>query len=153
MRSTKRPRRPVHRYRSLLFPGIALLAVFAFWAAFAPAEKGETVLFEKDGLSLEITGVHDAGGFLVRFDPDRRIYQPIDTYHVYPGSGLTVLDASGETGRWELRRESGEALALTDGMDPVELTRDFDYACIYDLDTGFILLSLNVRQEDEDCWK
>ena len=36
MRSTKRPRRPVHRYRSLLFPAIALLAVFAFWAAFGP---------------------------------------------------------------------------------------------------------------------
>ncbi len=34
MRSTKRPRRPVHRYRSLLFPGIALLALFLFWAAF-----------------------------------------------------------------------------------------------------------------------
>lgn len=150
MRSMKRPRRPVHRYRSLLFPGLALLAVFAFWAAFVPAEKGETVRFEKDGLCLEITGVHDAGGFLARFDPDRRINQPIDTCHVYPGSLLTVLDASGETGRWELRREGGEALALTDGMEPVELTRDFDYACIYDLDTGFILLSLHVRQEDED---
>ena len=36
MRSTKRPRRPVRRYRSLLFPGIALLAVFLFWAAFLP---------------------------------------------------------------------------------------------------------------------
>ena len=36
MRSTKRPRRPVHRYRSLLFPGIALLALFLFWAAFLP---------------------------------------------------------------------------------------------------------------------
>ena len=30
MRSTKRPRRPVHRYKSLLFPGIAVLAIFAF---------------------------------------------------------------------------------------------------------------------------
>jgi hypothetical protein len=36
MRSTKRPRRPVRRYRSLLFPGIALLALFLFWAAFLP---------------------------------------------------------------------------------------------------------------------
>lgn len=36
MRSMKRPRKPVRRYQSLLFPGIAVLALFAFWAAFGP---------------------------------------------------------------------------------------------------------------------
>ena len=36
MRSTKRPRKPVHRYQSLLFPGIAVLALFASWAAVGP---------------------------------------------------------------------------------------------------------------------
>ncbi len=40
MRSVKRPRRPVRRYKSLLFPGAAVLAVFLFWAAFAPSERG-----------------------------------------------------------------------------------------------------------------
>ena len=51
MRSMKRPRRSVHRYKSLLFPGIALLAVFAFWAAFGSPEeaRGETKLFEYGG--------------------------------------------------------------------------------------------------------
>lgn len=152
MRSTKRPRQPVHRYRSLLFPGIAVLAVFLFWAGAAPREKGETMRFERDGLRLEITGVHDTGGFLMYFDPERQIYQPIDTYHVYPGSVLAVLEASGETGRWELRRKEAGALVLADGMDPVELTRDFDYASVCDLDTGRTLLSLQVREEDEEHW-
>ena len=52
MRSMKRPRKPVQRYRSLLFPGIALLAVFVFWAAFdSPKEvRGETDLFDYGGL-------------------------------------------------------------------------------------------------------
>lgn len=155
MRSVKRTRQPVRRYKSLLSPGIAVLAVLLFYAAFASPgpEKGETARFEWDGLCLEITGVHDTGGFLAYFDPERQINQPIDTCHVYPGSVLMVLEASGETGRWELRRKETGALVLADGMDPVKLTRDFDCASVCDLDTGRTLLSLQVREEDEEYWK
>lgn len=161
MRSMKRPRKPVHRYRSLLFPGIALLAVFAFWAAFGPAEKGETMRFEKDGLCLEITGVHDTGGFLMHFDPERDLFEPYDTYHVYPGSRVSVLDAplmEDGTPRWELR--AGEAgaweplLGLTEGIEPIVLSEKGNYHYeIYDLERESAALYFVVREEDEDYWK
>lgn len=162
MRSMKRPRRPVHRYRSLLFPGVALLAVFVFWAAFAPAEKGETMLFEQDGLRLEITGVHHEGGFIGRFDPEQKTFTSIDTYHVYPGSKMTVLEASSMedgTPRWELRAgENGtpdlRSLGLAEGMEPVELSEKGDYHYkIYDLKRENTALYFIVREEDEEYWK
>ena len=161
MRSMKRPRRPVHRYKSLLFPGIALLAVFAFWAAFAPGERGETRAFEKDGLRLEITGVHDEGGFISAFDPEQKTHVPIDTYHVYPGARVTVLEAplmEDGTPRWELR--AGEAgareslLGLTEGMEPIELSEKGDYNYeLYDLERENTALYFVVREENEDYWK
>lgn len=162
MRSTKRPRRPVHHYRSLLFPGIALLAVFLFWAAFVPSEKGETKVFERDGLRLEINGVHHEGGFIGRFDPEGKTFVPIDTYHVYPGSRLTVLEAPlMEDGapRWELRAgETGtpdrRSLGLTEGMEPIELSEKGSYHYeIYDLEREVTALYFVVREEDEDYWK
>lgn len=155
MRSLKRSHKPVRRYRSLLFPGISVLAVFAFYAAFvSPApQKGETARFEQDGLCIEITGVHHIGGIMANFDLDRKLFEPYDTYYVYPGSVLSVLKASGEAARWELRREEGEALALADGMRPVKLTEDFDLAFVYDLDTGLKLLSFQVTGDDEEYWK
>ena len=161
MRSMKRPRRPVRRYRSLLSPGLALLAVFAFWAAFVPSEKGEIKEFERDGLRLKITGVHHEGGFLAHFDPDRGINRPIDTCHVFPGSVLTVLDAplrEDGTPRWELR--AGEAgareplLGLTEGMEPVVLSeKGDDHYEIYDLERESAALYFVVREEGEDYWK
>lgn len=162
MRSMKRPRRPVHRYKSLLFPGIALLAVFAFWAAFdSPEEaRGETRAFEKDGLRLEITGIHHEGGFISTFDPEQNTLVPIDTYHVYPGSRVTVLEASlmeDETPRWELR--AGEAgareslLGLTEGMEPIELLEKGNYNYeLYDLEREITALYFVVREEDEAYW-
>lgn len=158
MRSTKRPRRSVHRYKSLLFPGIAVLAVFLFWAAFAPSERGETKVFEGDGLRLEITGIHHEGGFMQRFDPEEKTAVPIDTYHVYPGSRATVLEApllEDGTPRWELR--AGEAgarkslLGLTKDMEPIELSEK-DYE-LYDLERESTALYVVVREEDEDYWK
>lgn len=108
MRSVKHAHRPVRRYRSLLFPGISVLAILVFYAAFVSPglRKGETARFEQDGLRLEITGVHRVGGFLGNCDPERKIFEPFDTYYVYPGAVLTVLEASSaeETVRWELRR-------------------------------------------------
>ena len=105
MRPIKRARRPVRRYKSLLFPGIAVLAVLAFYAAFVRPEprRGETARFEQDGLCLEIAGVHHIGGFLGNFDPERGVGVPFDTYYVYPGSAVTVLAAPGEGARWGLR--------------------------------------------------
>lgn len=162
MRSMKRPRKPVRRYRSLLFPGIALAALFAFWAAFVPSEKGETKAFEKDGLRLEITGVHHEGGFVGRFDPEGKAFVPIDTYHVYPGSKLTVLEAplkEDGTPRWEFRAgENGmpdrQSLGLTEGMEPIVLSEKGSYHYqICDLEREATALYFVVREEDEDYWK
>lgn len=150
MRSVKRPQKPVHRYRSLVSPGIAVLAVLLFYAVFVPSgKKGETARFERDGLSLEITGVHHIGGSAENFDPERGINEPYDTYYVYPGSRLTVLEGSG---RWELRRQDGETLGLTEGIAPVRLTEDFDSAYVWDLEKELTLLSVNVSNETE-YWK
>ena len=158
MRSTKRPRKPVRRYKSLLFPGIALLAVFLFWAAFTPSERGETKVFEGDGLRLEINGVHHEGGFMQRFDPEEKTAVPIDAYHVYPGSKVTVLEASlleDGSPRWELR--AGEAgvrkslPGLTEGMEPIELSEK-EYE-LYDLERESTALYVVVREENEDYWK
>ena len=132
MRSTKRPRKPVHRYRSLLFPGIALLAVFLFWAAFDPSEqsKGETELFEYGGLKIEISNVREVGrDFSNDGGPELWEY-PV--YTVYPGATATVLEADmkmGEDGAlfadwaFELRSEDWR-LDIVDDMEPLEITSE-----------------------------
>lgn len=132
MRSMKRPRKPVHRYKSLLFPGIALLAVFAFWAAFdSPKEvRGETKLFEYGGLKIEITNVreiwqdfsHDGGPELWEY--------PV--YTVYPGATATVLEADMKEGGdgvlvadWAFARNGEDwRLDIVDGMEPLEIVPD-----------------------------
>lgn len=124
MRSIKRPRRPVRRYRSLLAPGIALLAVFAFWAAFASPE--ETVRFEYSALKLEITNVREAdreSGY------DGMTAWEYPVYAVAPGAEARVLEAdmAEENGvlspQWSFYLEpGGRRLEITDGMEPVELT-------------------------------
>ena len=130
MRSAKRTRRPVHRYRSLLFPGIALLAVFLFWAAFDPSEqsKGETELFEYGGLKIEISNVREVGrDFSNDGGPELWEY-PV--YTVYPGAAATVLEADmlqqpggAPLPRWFFYLEPGDRrLDVADGMEPVALT-------------------------------
>lgn len=152
MRSVKRAGRPVRRYRSLLFPGISVLAIFVFYASFVSPgpQKGETARFEQDGLCLEITGVHHIGSSLANFDPDRQVSRPIDTYHVYPGAALTVLEAA--QGAWELLGKD-ETLELADGMDPVKLTEEFDLSEVRDSDTGRTVLLFRVTAEDQEYWK
>lgn len=142
MRSVKRPQRPVHRYKALLSPGIAVLAVLLFCAAFMPPKspRGETARFEADGLCLEIAGV-------------RRVEEgeAYDTYYVSPGGTLTVLEASvGRDGapRWELRSREGEALELAEGTAPVSLGEGFAFADVRGLGTGDTLLSLRVAVGD-----
>lgn len=273
MRSMKRPRRPVHRYKSLLFPGIALLAVFAFWAAFGSPEeargetklfeygglkieitnvrevgrdfandggpelweypvytvypgatatvleadmnedgggvpaadwafqrngedgrldivdgmepleivpdvvgvfdpessvyvlrfarwdpqRGETVEVEKDGLTLEISSVHHEGGFIGDFDLSRPL-EPYDTYHIYPGGNVTVLEApptEDGTARWELRptgNGQAEMEPLRDGMAPIEFAREGSF-CVYDLEESRTAFGLEVSDSDQDYWK
>ena len=155
MRSIKRARRPVHRYKPLLSPGIALLAVFLFWAAVVPAEKGETVELQKDGLRLEITNVHHVGGLMANFDPERHGWEPYDTYYIYPGARVTVLEAppleDGGT-RWELRAAEGEPLALTGGADPLEFTEEGRFH-VYDLKQGVTVLGFEVTEDDLEDWK
>lgn len=132
MRSMKRPRRPVHRYRSLLFPGIALLAVFLFWGAFGSPERGETALFEYGGLKIEITNVREVGqDFCNDGGPELWEY-PV--YTVYPGASATVLEADmlpqsggGPLPQWFFYLESGnERLDVADSMEPVELTPEVE---------------------------
>ena len=128
MRSTKRPRRPVHRYKSLLSPGIALLAVFLFWAAFGSPERGETELFEYGGLRIEITGVREVGRDSSSDGGPELWEYPV--YTVYPGAKAAVLEADmlRQSGgaplpRWFFCLEPGDRrLDVTDGMEPVELT-------------------------------
>ena len=155
MRSIKRPRRPVHRYKPLLFPGIALLAVFLFWAAVVPAEKGEMVEFQKDGLRLEITNVHHVGGFMANFDPERHGVESYDTYYIYPGARVTVLEAppleDGGT-RWELRAAGREPLNLTGGVDPLEFKEEGRFR-VYDLKQGVTVLGFEVTEDDLEYWK
>ncbi len=160
MRSIKRPRKQVRRYKSLLFPGIAVLAVFLFWAAFAPAEKGEQREFEKDGLRLEITCVDHVGGFLLNFNTSQKINEPYDTYYVYPGAKVTVLEAPPtENGmaRWEFRvlgsgTPDREPLELKEGMDPVRLLEEGSFQ-IYDLERGLAVLEFDVSESGGDHWK
>ncbi len=158
MRSVKRPRRTVQRYKPLLFPGIALLAVFVFWAAVVPEERGETVEFQKEGLLLEITSVHHVGGFMANFDPERHSEEPYDTYHIYPGAKVTVLEAlpmEGGKVRWVLRAAGGERrepLELTGGMDPLEFTEEETFS-IYDLERGLTVLDFYVTEDDQEYWK
>ena len=132
MRSMKRPRKPVRRYRSLLFPGIALLAVFAFWAAFDPPEeaRGETRVFEYGGLKIEITNVREVGqDFCNDGGPELWEY-PV--YTVYPGAEAAVLEADMlEAGggpaspQWFFYLEpENRRLDVVDGMEPVELTSE-----------------------------
>jgi len=118
----KRPRKPVHRYRSLLFPGIAVLAVFLFWGAFGSPEKGETALFEYGGLKLEISGAREVGR---DFRNDGGREYPV--YTVYPGASATVLAADmtedeHPSPRWFFYLEGDRRLDVTDGMEPVEIT-------------------------------
>lgn len=152
MRSMKRPRRPVHRYRSLLFPGIALLALFAFWAAFVPAERpaGETALFEYGGLKMEISHVRE-----VRRDvsgdggPEPWEY-PV--YTVYPGAAATVLEAGMEKDgggaprpTWFFYLDGDRRLDVVDGMEPVELTPET--LGMVDGDGGAWLLRFEIWEE------
>ncbi len=154
MRSMKRPRKPVQRYRSLLFPGIALLAVFVFWAAFdSPKEvRGETDLFEYGGLKIEITNVREVGqDFCNDGGPELWEY-PV--YTVYPGASVTVLEAGmlRQSGgkpfpQWFFYLDPGdERLDVVDGMEPVELTPEV--VGMVDGDGDVWLLRFEVWQAD-----
>lgn len=153
MRSMKRPRKPVQRYRSLLFPGIALLAVFVFWAAFAPPEQpeGETVLFEYGGLKMEITHVREVRqDFSNDGGPELWEY-PV--YTVYPGAAATVLEAGMTDGggqslpTWFFYLEPGDRrLDVVDGMEPVALTPEI--VGMVDGGAGVWLLRFEVWQAD-----
>lgn len=151
MRSIKRPRRPVHRYRSLLFPGIALLAVFVFWAAYVPSDQpeGETVLFEYGGLKMEITHVREVGqDFCNDGGPELWEY-PV--YTVYPGAAATVLEAdmvedgSKAVPRWFFYLDGDRRLDVVDGMEPVELTPEV--TGMVDGDAGAWLVRFEVWEE------
>lgn len=150
MRSIKRPRRPVHRYRSLLFPGIAVLAVLAFYAAFVPSEKGKAELFEHGGLKIEITNVREVGRDFSNDGPELWEY-PV--YTVYPGAEAAVLeadmgeDASGASfPRWFFYLEPGDRrLDAADGMEPVELTPEV--LGIVDGDGGAWLVRFEIWEE------
>lgn len=132
MRSMKRPRKPVHRYKSLLFPGIALLAVFAFWAAFdSPKEvRGETELFEYGGLKIEITNVREIWQDFSRDGGPELWEYPV--YTVYPGATATVLEADMKDGSdgvlvadWAFARNGEDwRLDIVDGMEPLEIVPD-----------------------------
>lgn len=154
MRSMKRPRKPVHRYRSLLFPGIALLAVFAFWAAFDPPEeaRGETRVFEYGGLKIEITNVREVGqDFCNDGGPELWEY-PV--YTVYPGAEAAVLEADMlEAGggpaspKWFFYLEpENRRLDVVDGMEPVELTSEV--MGMVDGDGGAWLVRFEVWEEN-----
>ena len=154
MRSMKRPRKPVRRYRSLLFPGIALLAVFAFWAAFDPPEeaRGETRVFEYGGLKIEITNVREVGqDFCNDGGPELWEY-PV--YTVYPGAEATVLEADMlEAGggpaspQWFFYLEpENRRLDVVDGMEPVELTSEV--MGMVDGDGGAWLVRFEVWEEN-----
>ena len=154
MRSMKRPRKPVHRYRSLLFPGIALLAVFAFWAAFDPPEeaRGETRVFDYGGLKIEITNVREVGqDFCNDGGPELWEY-PV--YTVYPGAEAAVLEADMlEAGggpaspQWFFYLEpENRRLDVVDGMEPVELTPEV--VGMVDRDGGAWLVRFEVWEEN-----
>lgn len=154
MRSMKRPRKPVRRYRSLLFPGIALLAVFAFWAAFDPPEeaRGETRVFEYGGLKIEITNVREVGqDFCNDGGPELWEY-PV--YTVYPGAEAAVLEADMlEAGggpaspQWFFYLEpENRRLDVVDGMEPVELTSEV--MGMVDGDGGAWLVRFEVWEEN-----
>ena len=151
MRSMKRPRKPVRRYQSLLFPGIAVLALFAFWAAFVPSEKGKTELFEHGGLKIEITNVREVGrDFSNDGGPELWEY-PV--YTVYPGATATVLEADmlqqpggAPLPQWffYLEPEDGR-LDVADGMEPLELTPEV--LGIVDGDGGVWLVRFEIWEE------
>ncbi len=149
MRSMKRPRKPVHRYRSLLFPGVAVLAVFLFWAAFEPREQpgGETALFERGGLKIEITGVREVGEDF----PNGGGPEPCPVYTVFPGAVATVLEAGvgadgGPLWAFETAGEDGR-LDIVDGMAPLEITPEV--TGVLDPETGVYALRFVLREPEE----
>lgn len=149
MRSMKRPRRPVHRYRSLLFPGVAVLAVFLFWAAFEPREQpgGETALFERGGLKIEITGVREVGE---DFDSGGGS-EPCPVYTVSPGAVATVLEAGvgadgGPLWAFETAGEAGR-LNIVEGMASLEITPEV--TGVFNPESGVYALRF-VFQEPEE---
>lgn len=141
MASMKRPRRPVHRYRSLVSPGIAVLAVLLFYAAFAsPGQaRGETELFEYGGLKIEISNVREVGQ---DFSSGGGPAYPV--YTVYPGAAVTVLEA--EDAAWSFYLDGGRRLDVADGMEPVELTPEI--LGIVSGDGGTWLLRFEIWEED-----
>ena len=158
MRSMKRPRRSVHRYKSLLFPGIAL--VFIFYAALLSPklEKGETMVFEYENLRLEVTNVCTVANNFGRFDGET--FEPVDTYVTYPGARLTVLDADMREDTdgvpcavWAIvPQRGGEAQPIVDGMEPLEFARN-GMEGVQNLETGEIVLGLDHCTEDGETWK
>ena len=154
MRSTKRPRRPVHRYRSLLFPGVALLAVFAFWAAFGPQEppEGKTELFTHGDLKVEISGVREVGRDVCDDGGPEPWEYPV--YTVYPGAAATVLEpdmlrrpGGDPLPQWFFYLEPGDRrLDVTEGMEPVELTPET--VGMVDGDGGAWLVRFEIWEEE-----
>lgn len=153
MRSMKRPRRPVRRYQSLLFPGIAVLALFAFWAAFVPAEQGETALFEYGDLKIEITNVREVGqDFSNDGGPELWEY-PV--YTVYPGAEATVLEADMRTGEdgelfadWAFELNSEDwRLDIVDGMEPLKITPEV--AGVFDPESSVYILRFILWEEND----
>ena len=120
-------------------------------------QRGETVEVEKDGLKLEISSVHHVGGFIGNFDPSRPL-EPYDTYYIYPGGKVTVLEApptEDGTARWELRptgNEQAEVEPLRDGMAPIEFAREGSFR-VYDLEQSLTALGLEVSDSDWAYWK
>ena len=120
-------------------------------------QRGETVEVEKDGLKLEISSVHHVGGFTGNFDLSRPL-ELYDTYYIYPGGKVTVLEApptEDGTARWELRptgNGQAEVEPLRDGMEPIEFAREGSF-CVYDLEESRTALGLEVSDSDQDYWK
>ena len=154
MRSMKRPRRPVHRYKSLLFPGAAVLAVLAFYAAFSSPDrpKGETVLFEYGGLKIEVTNVRETGrAFSNDGGPELWEY-PV--YTVYSGAAATVLEADMKEGAggvpfadWAFERNAEDwRLDIVDGMEPLEITPEI--VGVFDPESGVYVLRFALWEEN-----
>ena len=110
---------------------------------------GETKIFERKGLSLEITNVASVRSDWYPFDGGDDDLNEVVTYTLYPGAQLTVLNV--EYDSWQLcvdiPWEDGRPpsyVKITRDMPPMELTPEI---LSVSGDSGFGILSFEWTEE------
>ena len=112
---------------------------------------GETKIFERNGLELEVTNVASMRSDWYPFDHDDGTLEEVVVYTLYPGARLTVLNMEFEV--WNLCLdipwEDGNPpsyVKITSDMPPMELTSE---VLSVTSESGFSVLSFEWAEEKQ----